>query len=413
MKILDQNLQLSSQTQFYQQRELSHGTEKYLGGQLVSREGGHSLEQNFKVQTHSVSDNASRDYQSNYRHKLADKFSETYSPAQNSNASSQNPNSNLNLIPNPGEGAWNRFVAPSLQVQEVEHKGPPLPDHLLKMVEVIEGMMERLTGQPYRLQIYGYERGDAKKVEVEQTAVNYEGRSLSVQVGEINQENLQNVEGERVYRHSQYIEQEQMNFAARGQVTTEDGRQISFKFASSVSREFMTQANFEASKGLVVTDPLVVNFGGQNAQLTLDKVAFDLDSDGDAESMNFLQAGSGFLALDKNGNGKIDNGSELFGPQSGNGFEDLAVYDDDGNGWIDENDAVFAQLKLWHQDTNGLQHLDGLLELNVGAIALKNVSSEFTYKDHENNTQAQIQASSIFLKENGGVGSIQQIDLVV
>ena len=55
-----------------------------------------------------------------------------------------------------------------------------------------------------------------------------------------------------------------------------------------------------------------------------------------------LGSGSGFLALDKNGNGKIDDGSELFGTKSGDGFADLAEYDSDGNGWIDEKGRVYV-----------------------------------------------------------------------
>ncbi|WP_130537143.1 hypothetical protein [Thiomicrorhabdus indica] len=405
MKILDQNLQLSSQTQFHQRSELSQGSEKYLGGQLVSRQGEHALTQTSNVQTHSVGANGSRDFQSSHQSKLADKFAESYSPTQNSNR--------VVWFSNSLEGAWNRFVAPNLQTQNVDQQTTPMPEHLLKMVEVIENMMERLTGQSYRLQIYGYERGEPEQSRGESSFRTFDGRSLFVQTGKVGQANFEGVDGERIYRNSQYLEQEKMNFAASGQVSTEDGRQISFDFSSSVSREFQTQASFEMSKGLVVTDPLVVNFGGQNAQLTLDKIDFDLDSDGEKDSINFVKEGSGFLALDKNGNGIIDNGSELFGPESGNGFQDLAAYDEDGNGWIDENDSVFAQLKLWHQDSNGLQHLDGLLELNVGAIALQNVESEFTYKDDQNNAQAQIRASSVFLKEDGGVGSVQQIDLVI
>ena len=53
-----------------------------------------------------------------------------------------------------------------------------------------------------------------------------------------------------------------------------------------------------------------------------------------------LGKGSGFLALDKDGNGKIDDGNELFGTKSSDGFGDLREYDSDGSGWIDENDEI-------------------------------------------------------------------------
>ena len=75
-----------------------------------------------------------------------------------------------------------------------------------------------------------------------------------------------------------------------------------------------------------------------------------------------------FLALDKNGDGRMNDGSELFGTASGDGFKDLAAYDEDGNGWIDENDSIYSQLKIWTKDENGKDHLIDLKDADVGAI---------------------------------------------
>ena len=51
-------------------------------------------------------------------------------------------------------------------------------------------------------------------------------------------------------------------------------------------------------------------------------------------------------------------------------FSELAEYDSDGNGWIDENDEVYDQLKVWVKDENGKDKLLSLKEANVGAICL-------------------------------------------
>ena len=169
----------------------------------------------------------------------------------------------------------------------------------------------------------------------------------------------------------------------------------------------------EQSKGFVLTDPLVVNFGGSPAQLTLDKIDFDLNSDGKKDRISFLEPGSGFLVLDKNGDGLVNDGQELFGTQSGNGFKDLAQYDIDKNGWIDESDPIFSQLQIWHRDQNGLEQLSGLLELNIGAIYLQSQETQFSFKDNQNNLQGQVVSSGIFIGEDRTVGSVQQIDLVV
>ncbi|WP_296645077.1 hypothetical protein [Roseinatronobacter sp.] len=75
--------------------------------------------------------------------------------------------------------------------------------------------------------------------------------------------------------------------------------------------------------------------------------------DGFAEATGWVAADDGLLVLDVNGNGRIDNGSELFGDQTGHahGFLALAQHDDNGDGVIDEADTVYGQLRIW-QDLN-------------------------------------------------------------
>ena len=144
------------------------------------------------------------------------------------------------------------------------------------------------------------------------------------------------------------------------------------------------------------------------------KFAFDLDSNGDTEMIPYLKQGAGYLAIDKNDNGTIDNGTELFGPQTNNGFAELALYDKDKNGFIDEQDEVFNKLKVWSIDESGNSSLISLLDANVGAIYLGDIQSGFTYKDSISNTQALQKSNGIFIKEDGsGLGVVNSIDVVV
>ena len=159
-------------------------------------------------------------------------------------------------------------------------------------------------------------------------------------------------------------------------------------------------------------DPLVVNFGADAASLRSQRFSFDLQGNGQAVDMPLLGRGSGFLVLDALDGGRVASGRQLFGPASGDGFADLAAYDDDGNGWIDENDAVFSRLRIWARDAAGQDKMLTLLESNVGALYLGRVETPFAIKDSGNELQGQVRATGLFLREDGGAGTMQQVDLV-
>ncbi|MBZ0104502.1 MAG: hypothetical protein K8H84_02620 [Sulfuricella denitrificans] len=217
-------------------------------------------------------------------------------------------------------------------------------------------------------------------------------------------------------RHETHYEAEQTRFQAQGVVKTADGREITFKLQLSMSREHLEQNDVSVRLGDAARqakDPLVINFNGDTAQLSATKFSFDLDSDGHSEQISFVAPGSGFLALDKNQDGKINNGGELFGPTSGNGFSELAAYDQDGNQWIDENDAVYSHLGIWSKDAQGNDQLTSLKAAGVGALYLGSAATEFSLKNTENRLDGQLRASGIYLNENGSVGTLQQIDLAI
>ena len=91
------------------------------------------------------------------------------------------------------------------------------------------------------------------------------------------------------------------------------------------------------------------------------------------DSISVPTGDDALLALDRNGNGRIDDGRELFGDQHGaaNGFAELARFDDNGDGRIDAADAVFDQLRLLRFDAQGRQQLQTLGEAGVSAIDLR------------------------------------------
>ncbi|MBT3343401.1 MAG: hypothetical protein HN712_24870 [Gemmatimonadetes bacterium] len=212
-------------------------------------------------------------------------------------------------------------------------------------------------------------------------------------------------------------ERETTSFAAAGVVTTADGEQIEIQVELTMGRQFISEESGEVRVGAELTDPLVINFEGTAAELTDRTYAFDLDTDGEAEQIHFIGPNSGFLALDANENGLVDDGSELFGPTTGQGFAELAVYDEDGNNFIDESDSVYEGLRVWQKDADGQDRLIALGQAGVGAIYLGSIDTPFQVKDDENELQGVVRSSGVYLKEEGGqptgVGTIQQLDLVV
>lgn len=214
-------------------------------------------------------------------------------------------------------------------------------------------------------------------------------------------------------RQERYQEQERMQFRTEGIVRTQDGREIAFTVDMAMSREFVRESNLSVQAGSQKIDPLVINFDGQGASLSQTRFAFDLDSDGTTEQIASLRSGSGYLALDRNGDGIVNNGSELFGPGSGRGFAELAVYDEDGNFFIDEGDSIYHQLRIWSTNEEGLTQLVGLGDKNIGAIFLGHVSSPFQLKDEQNNSLGEVANSGIYLTEDGRVGAVQEINLTV
>ena len=215
--------------------------------------------------------------------------------------------------------------------------------------------------------------------------------------------------------HAVREEFEQTSFSAEGTIRTADGQEISFKLDLSMERYYREETNISLRAGDAVRkDPLVVNFAGtatQLADLNGKSFKFDLDGDGKQENLPLFASGSGYLALDVNGNGRIDSGRELFGPATGQGFKELARLDEDGNGWIDENDSGFAKLSVWTPAAEGDGKLQSLAELNIGALGLAHVTTPFALRGSQNADLGLIKASGIYLNENGKAGSLQEIDL--
>lgn len=147
-----------------------------------------------------------------------------------------------------------------------------------------------------------------------------------------------------------------------------------------------------------------------------DGVHFDLDKNGFAEKTAWIGSEDGFLALDRNGNGKIDNGGELFGDQvtlkdsstSSEGFEALAELDENGDGVIDKNDSEFANLRVWidanHNGVSESDELKTLDELGITSISLDHANKSET----DSSTGTIVSESSTVTFADGSVRDISE-----
>ncbi len=203
-----------------------------------------------------------------------------------------------------------------------------------------------------------------------------------------------------------------MRFESEGIIQTEDGRSIDFSFDVSVEHTELEYSNLWSSTSRFL-DPLVLSFDSGLETLGNTKFAFDLDLDGTSEMISGLAAGSGFLSIDLNQDGQINDGRELFGPTSGMGFAELSRFDEDQNLWIDENDPVFDQLHVWMAAGSENERLVTLREAGVGALSLSSLETSFDMKNNTGDVLGQIGRASIFIMESGAVRSLQEIDLAL
>lgn len=195
---------------------------------------------------------------------------------------------------------------------------------------------------------------------------------------------------------------------AGGELKNEN-KTINFSLNSSVSNLFSLKIINTTDRKL---DPLVINTDGNIVNTDGKQLfEFDLNSDNTKDSIAYLSKGNSFLAYDKNGNGIIDDGSELFGTKSGNGFVDLAEHDETKDGVIDESDSIFKNLSLWQKTTNS-DNLYTLKDKNIGAIFLKNIDSKLQLQT-DGKSDAFIQSSGVAVTEDGKGLWVSHVDFVL
>lgn len=332
--------------------------------------------------------------------------------AGNGNSSSNRVSINLNLSSESIESIQSTQTNQPPQLTQTEQteqaeQNSPVDEaaHYEKGIFIMKLLLEEMTGKAIKLFNPNHFMQNVEGQNIEGS----DGVNSNNPAGQTAQGRAANPND--IMQVAEYrFESESNQLSFSGSISREDGSEQHFSFAVSFAQQHES-LTIETLKREELKDPLVISFTSKPVTLSNKRFDFDIDADNKNDKIALLEAGHGFLALDKNQDGKINDGNELFGALSGNGFADLASYDDDGNGFIDEGDSIFSNLSIWIKN-EGEDRLVSLKDTNIGAIALENVDSPYTVRSNDEK-MAMIRKSGFYLNEDGSAGLIQQLDFVV
>ncbi|MED4330902.1 calcium-binding protein, partial [Schinkia azotoformans] len=194
---------------------------------------------------------------------------------------------------------------------------------------------------------------------------------------------------------------------------------LSERFDKSVIdkfKEWLNKFNESFSIHPPRIDPLIIDLDGDGIETrnVNGQTYFDLDRNGFAEQTGWVGSDDGLLVLDRNHDGIINNGGELFGDQTllrngqlaKSGFQALSDLDDNADGKIDSSDTEFNNIKIWRdQNGDGISSESELYSLNE--LGIKSLSTNFistNIQDNEGNIQARKGAFERFDGTSGQMG---------
>lgn len=189
---------------------------------------------------------------------------------------------------------------------------------------------------------------------------------------------------------------------------TVNGQRLKMDYSFAIANEHTSYSSVEMTAA-ALKDPLIVQFGNQAIGEINDHHSFDINQDGNLNKLPIFTGDVGYLVYDKNQNVKADDGSELFGPQTGHGFNELAQFDSNGNGFIDNEDEAFEQLYIWQPEKSS--KMMSLTEANILAINTSAIDTPFSFYDTQGNIMAQMRRSSFAISNDGLGKGVHQIDV--
>lgn len=195
-------------------------------------------------------------------------------------------------------------------------------------------------------------------------------------------------------------------------VETQSGRQDPYRINLNFEKLERTEAEITLeSIDIEFADPLVLDLTGEGIQLTRpgEGATFDITADGKLNETAWVKGGTGILVYDRNGNGIIDDGSEMFGDQNGkpHGFAELAKYDSNNDGRIDRLDPIFKSLRVY-KDINENGKIDDGELFTLEELGIKALNLDFVHTSEKVNGNPLILRGS-FERTDGTTGEMSDV----
>jgi hypothetical protein len=165
--------------------------------------------------------------------------------------------------------------------------------------------------------------------------------------------------------------------------------------------------------GVCIASPLVLDLGGDGIALG-GSARFDLLAEGRKVESSWIKGDDALLVRDVDGSGRIEDATELFGNDAthANGFDNLATHDDNGDGVIDAQDAIYAELRLWQdRDGDGVSTPDELSEL--AGMGVKAIQLSYTESGRVDRHGNQLRQTGKFVRTADFAGALGDTGAIV
>ncbi len=313
----------------------------------------------------------------------------------------------------------------------------PLP----AKIKLIKLILESYIGKNIKVtdKQFDYKKASAQISQTQQ-ALSFNQQSVEQQSQNTQEVKFITIDGKQYSQQEQVsvttlsTEQQQLNFTMQGEFII-DNKKANLNYQLNLHASYSSMRRIETTAA-ALKDPLIIQFGTPSIGYINGYAKFDINNDHKQNDLPIFSGDVGYLVFDKNNNNRVDNGGELFGPTTNNGFSELAQLDSNNNGFFDNQDNKFSQVYIWQPKqakTNNnekslseqpnaqvnkqanKQNLVSLSQAGIKAISLNAIATPFNFRDQSKGSKgainAQLTQTSFAITNNNQALGVHQIDV--